>query len=154
MNICENMYIYWEGTPGIGQDTDLTNLCCAWYTFIVYLDLSSTIVELRYEYECLQAIWPTGDGERGTYRNQPWVTDDGLLFSRQIFYSFFHRVLCKQNSRGCHHGVLIDTKLSKLVHLKNISTISFFNSALLFSSCRFRSRSVLRFIQSTTDLIV
>ena len=30
-----------------------------------------------HENECLQAIWPTGDGERGTYRNQPWVTDDG-----------------------------------------------------------------------------
>ena len=31
-----------------------------------------------HENECLQAIWPTGDGERGTYWNQRWVTNDAV----------------------------------------------------------------------------
>ena len=49
--------------------------------FLTLIPKSFTFINVIlniHEYECLQAIWPTGDGERGTYRNQPWVTDDAL----------------------------------------------------------------------------
>ena len=53
-----------------------------------------------HENECLQAIWPTRDGERGTYRNQPWVTDDGNRLYHVIRGKYDHRHTFKTSKNG------------------------------------------------------
>ena len=52
-----------------------------------------------HENECLQAIWPTGDGERGTYRNQPWDTCDkyGELFCWFLHVIYFVVILMNKH---------------------------------------------------------
>ena len=54
-----------------------------------------------HKYKCLQASWPTVDGERGTYRNQPWVTDDGAHGNRHVSYFQIVPLATCQTSSMC-----------------------------------------------------
>ena len=57
-----------------------------------------------HEYECLQAIWPTCYGERGTYRNQPFVTDDELHVAANNEDRHFSKLFNVEETKGIIHS--------------------------------------------------
>ena len=64
------------------------------------------------------SVWPTGDGERGTYRNQPWVTDDGETYDFRLNYWCYIRMRTSYTrpTRGAWSIFLVQAHWSNSSH--------------------------------------
>jgi hypothetical protein len=73
-----------ESEERIGINCGLPKMCIALPARVLF-----AIKIIIYEW-CLQAIWPTVDGERVTYRNQRWVTNDEQYNRTQHYKTYIH----------------------------------------------------------------